>query len=304
MERASHQHDVIGVDCYLPNLYDAGVKRNVADGLANRGLKIIEADLRTADLHDVFEGADAVIHEAGMAGLGPSWNDLETYLSCNIAATERVAKAALDCGVGKFIQISTSSVYGKDATGDEDSTLQPFSPYGVSKLAAEHLLKAYSANFGLPVTVLRYFSIYGPRQRPDMAYHKFIESILDDEPITVYGDGFQTRTNTYVDDCVQGTLLALEHGRDGETYNIGGGVSLSLLEAIEIIGEACGNKPKIEFAAERRGDQRHTNANIDKATRELGYVPTMNPDDGLHHQVAWHRRQRYQRRSASGAAAA
>ena len=139
MERASHQHDVIGVDCYLPNLYDAGVKRTVAEGLANRGLKIIEADLRTADLHDIFEGADAVINEAGMAGLGPSWNDLETYLSCNIAATERVAKAALDCGIKKFIQISTSSVYGKDATGAEDSTLQPISPYGVSKLAAEHL---------------------------------------------------------------------------------------------------------------------------------------------------------------------
>lgn len=302
MERASHQHDVIGVDCFLPNLYEAGVKRVVADGLTNRGLKMIEADLRYDDLDDIFEGADAIIHEAGMAGLGPSWNDLETYLSCNIAATERVAKAALAAGVQKFIQISTSSVYGKDATGGEDSPLTPFSPYGVSKLAAEHLLHAYRANFGLPLTVLRYFSIYGPRQRPDMAYHKFIESVLDDQPISVYGDGFQTRTNTYVDDCVNGTLLALEHGADGETYNIGGGVSLSLLEAIEIIGEACGRKPKIEFAPERRGDQRHTAANIDKATRELGYVPIMNPDDGLHHQVAWHRRQRYLRRSASAAA--
>src|SRR5439155_1204000 len=147
-------------------------------------------------------------HLAAMAGLMLSWNDFDLYMTCNLAATQRLLEAACLKRIEHFIYGSTSSVYGRFATGNEELPLEPCSPYGITKLSAEHLCQAYAKNFGLPLTTLRFFSVYGPRQRPDMAYHVFIRSLLQDEPITIYGDGEQSRSNTFIADCVQGVLLA------------------------------------------------------------------------------------------------
>ena len=164
-----------------------------------------------------------------------SWDDFDRYQSTNLSAVKRLIDASIAVGIGHFVQASTSSVYGADATGDEDSPCLPVSPYGVTKLAAEHLLRAHSETADLPLTVLRYFSIYGPRQRPDMAYRIFCERMLRGEPITVYGDGKQTRSNTYVGDCVAATIAALGRPADGSVFNIGGGREVELLGAIEVL---------------------------------------------------------------------
>jgi nucleoside-diphosphate-sugar epimerase len=183
---------------------------------------------------------------------------------------------------------STSSVYGVEAVGDEDRPTEPSSPYGITKLAAEKLVLAHVALHGLPATIIRYFSIYGPRQRPDMAYHRFIEAMLDGEAISVYGDGEQTRSNTYVDDAVDGTIRALERGAVGGIYNIGGGRTISLNEAIALIAGHLGVEPIIRREPARPGDQRHTSADVSRASTALGYRPAVEPADGLARQVAWH----------------
>jgi UDP-glucuronate 4-epimerase len=281
-------HEVVGVDAFI-DYYPRPMKEANLEGLLQTpGFTFTELDLRTADLDAVIDGADAVIHEAAMAGLMRSWTDLELYASCNILATNRLIEAALRARVGRFVLASTSSVYGREAVGDEDRPLEPSSPYGITKLAAEKLVLAHSATSGLPGTIIRYFSIYGPRQRPDMAYHRFIESMLDKEPITVFGDGEQSRSNTFIDDAVRGTILALERGEVGGIYNIGGGRTITLNEAIALIAGHLDVEPVIERRPARPGDQRHTSADIGRARAILGYEPTVLPADGLAHQVAWH----------------
>jgi nucleoside-diphosphate-sugar epimerase len=281
-------HDVIGLDAFI-DYYPRPMKEANLAGLAKtRGFRFQELDLRTADLDPWLEGADGVIHEAAMAGLMRSWTDLELYASCNILGTNRLIEAALRNGIGRFVLASTSSVYGTEAVGDEDSRLEPSSPYGITKLAAEKLVLAHAASSGLPGTIIRYFSIYGPRQRPDMAYHRFIEAMFDGQPITVFGDGEQTRSNTYIDDAVAGTLLALERGVVGGLYNIGGGRTVSLNDAIGLIAGHLGVEPRIQREPARPGDQRHTSADIGRARAVLGYAPTIEPAEGLRRQVAWH----------------
>jgi nucleoside-diphosphate-sugar epimerase len=281
-------HEVVGLDAFI-DYYPRPMKEaNIARLLDEPRFEFRELDLRTADLDAVIGGADGVIHEAAMAGLMRSWTDLDLYASCNILATNRLIEASLRAGVRRFVLASTSSVYGREAVGDEDRPLEPSSPYGITKLAAEKLVLAHTATSGLPGTILRYFSIYGPRQRPDMAYHRFIEAMLDKAPITVFGDGEQTRSNTYIDDAVRGTLLALERGQAGGIYNIGGGQTVTLNEAIALIAGELGVEPVIERQPARPGDQRHTSADIGRAQAVLGYEPTVRPADGLARQVAWH----------------
>ena len=281
-------HQVVGVDAFI-DYYPRPMKEaNLAGLLEAPGFRFAELDLRTAELDPVLDGADAVIHEAAMAGLMRSWTDLELYASCNILATNRLIEAALRAGIGRFVLASTSSVYGTEAVGDEDTRLEPSSPYGITKLAAEKLVLAHAASSGLPGTIIRYFSIYGPRQRPDMAYHRFIEAMLDDQPITVFGDGEQTRSNTYIDDAVRGTMLALERGAVRGIYNIGGGRTVSLNDAIGLIAGHLGVEPRIVREPARPGDQRHTSADIGRARTALGYAPRVEPDEGLGRQVAWH----------------
>jgi nucleoside-diphosphate-sugar epimerase len=281
-------HEVVGLDAFI-DYYPRPMKEANLAGLAKTpGFRFQELDLRTAELDPWLDGADAVIHEAAMAGLMRSWTDLELYASCNILGTNRLIEAALRNGIGRFVLASTSSVYGTEAVGDEDSRLEPSSPYGITKLAAEKLVLAHAASSGLPGTIIRYFSIYGPRQRPDMAYHRFIEAMFDGQPITVFGDGEQTRSNTYIDDAVAGTLLALERGVVGGIYNIGGGRTVSLNDAIGLIAGHLGVEPRIQREPARPGDQRHTSADIGRARAVLGYAPTIEPAEGLRRQVAWH----------------
>ena len=281
-------HEVIGLDAFIPYYPRPMKEANIAPIAGSPGYRFGEVDLRTDDLDPWLDGADAVIHEAAMAGLMRSWTDLELYTSCNILATNRLIEAVRRTGVGRIVLASTSSVYGTEAVGDEDRPLEPSSPYGITKLAAEKLALAHVALHGLPATIIRYFSIYGPRQRPDMAYHKFIEAMLDRTSITVYGDGEQTRSNTFIDDAVTGTILALERGAIGGIYNIGGGRTISLNDAIAVIAGHLGVEPIIEWEPARPGDQRHTSADVSRARAALGYEPTVDPADGLARQVAWH----------------
>lgn len=281
-------HEVIGLDAFI-DYYPRALKVANLAGLAEApGFRFVEVDLRTDDLDPLLDGAEAVVHEAAMAGLMRSWSDLELYTSCNILATNRLIEAARRADVRRFVLASTSSVYGTEAVGDEDRPLEPSSPYGITKLAAEKLVLANVALHGFPATIVRYFSIYGPRQRPDMAYHLFTEAMLDRRPITVFGDGEQTRSNTYIDDAVDGTLRALERGAVGGIYNIGGGRTISLNEAIALIAERVGVEPIIERRPARPGDQRHTSADVSRARAALGYAPRVEPAEGLARQVAWH----------------
>jgi nucleoside-diphosphate-sugar epimerase len=226
-----------------------------------------------------------------MAGLQRSWTEFEEYLTCNVLATQRLVEAAHQAGVDRFVHASTSSIYGRNALGDEDSPPRPISPYGATKLCAERLALAYQESYGLPVVALRYFSVYGPRQRPDMAYNIFIRKILKAEPITIFGDGSQSRSNTYIADAVQGTMLALERGETGGVYNIGGGEVRDLNSVITTIERLTGKLAEIERQPDRPGDQLHTRADIHRAAETLGYQPQTPLDEGLRLQVEWQRRQ-------------
>jgi nucleoside-diphosphate-sugar epimerase len=284
-------HQVVGMDAFVPYYPRALKEANLSRLREESRFTFIEADLRDADQTDAIADVDMVVHLAAMPG-SASWDQFDTYVSCNLQATQRLLDAFVRAGETdrrRFIQISTSSVYGVEALGDEASGLSPANPYGITKLAAEHLVNAYERAYGLLAVTLRYFSIYGPRQRPDMAYHAFIDALLHDRPITIYGDGEQTRGNTFIDDCVDGTLLAIHGGRAGETYNIGGGVPISINAAIQILEEISGKQAQLTFLAARRGDQRHTLADTSKAKAHFGYVAKVDPRDGLARQVEWQR---------------
>ena len=282
-------HEVVGIDAFVP-YYDRTVKEsNVATARLDPRFTFVEADLRTADLIPFLSGADVVVHLAAMPGLPRSWTEFDLYTECNLTATQRLLDAMVNAGVPRLIHGSTSSVYGAEASGDETLPLRPVSPYGVTKLAAEHTVSAYRRVFGLETVVLRYFSVYGPRQRPDMAYHRFIKALAAGDDLVVYGDGEQSRSNTFVGDCVTATLAAIEHGRDGEAYNIGGGNVMTVLQAIELIAGTMGVDARIRFEPARTGDQRHTSADTSKARRELRWGPAVAPADGIARQVAWHR---------------
>jgi nucleoside-diphosphate-sugar epimerase len=285
-------HQVTGIDCFT-DYYPRSVKEsNLAAARSSDRFQLLESDLRVADIRPAIAGADVVFHLAAMGGLLRSWTWFDEYLSCNLTATQRLLEAIRDSDVGHLIHVSTSSVYGRDSSGDEELPKRPDSPYGVTKLAAEQLVLAYSRNFGVPVTVLRYFSIYGPRQRPDMGYHIFINRVLDAETIEVFGDGSQVRANTFIDDCVSGTLAAMVKGPTGTVYNIGGGEPITVLDAIRLIGELTEREPLVEHGPPRPGEQQRAVADVAKAGRELGWQPTTGIEAGLRRQVAWHIAQR------------
>ncbi|MCJ7710942.1 MAG: NAD-dependent epimerase/dehydratase family protein [Chloroflexi bacterium] len=285
-------HHVVALDAFVPYYPRELKERNLAELRGSERFIFHETDLRSDALEPILEASDAVIHLAAMAGLALSWRDLELYASCNLLATGRLLDAVRSTGIRRLVHVSTSSVYGTEAVGNEGLPLRPISPYGVTKLAAEHLVSAHAAAFGIDTVVLRYFSIYGPRQRPDMAYHRFIEAMLDGRTIDVYGDGEQSRSNTFVGDAVSATLLALERGRSGTVYNVGGGETITLNEAIELIAEAIGVRPEVIRGPTRPGDQRHTAADVTLAAQELDWRPVTAAREGLVRQVAWQREQR------------
>jgi nucleoside-diphosphate-sugar epimerase len=285
----SDGHDVVGIDSFVPYYPPEQKRRNLEASRTHDRFVFHQLDLRTDALDGVLDGVDVIVNEAAMPGLPRSWTDMELYVSCNLLALHRLLEAAVAAGVPRIVQASTSSVYGREAVGDERLPTRPISPYGITKLAAEHLLDAYRESHGLQSTILRYFSIYGPRQRPDMAYHIFIEAMRGGRPITVYGDGSQSRSSTYVSDCVDATVAALAGDGDGRVFNIGGGAVLTLSRAIEIIAAELGVTPRIDYRPARRGDQLHTAGDVTLAKETFGYAPRVLPEDGLARQVAWHR---------------
>ncbi len=284
-------HSVVGVDAFVPYYPRPRKEANLAALHARPGFAFRELDLRSGTLAETLNGVEVIFHLAAMAGLAKSWTEFDLYQSCNLTATQRLLEAVREqCGakqtLKRFVHASTSSVYGRFATGDESLPTRPISPYGVTKLAAENLCRCFADEVGLPVVVLRYFSVYGPRQRPDMGYFRFIEAMLKGEPITVYGDGHQVRGNTYIDDCVEATIAAME-APVGETYNLGGGETASVWEILGKLEKTIGKKPIVRSAEARPGDQRSTFADTSKLSRHLNWEARTPLDEGLRRQVEW-----------------
>lgn len=280
-------HQVVGIDSFTSYYGRADKERNLLDARRHPSFRLVEADLRSGGLAALFAGCDAVVNQAAAPGLVLGWDRLDAYAAANLDAVQHVAAACLAAAVPHLVQASTSSVYGSVAAGPEDGPTAPVSPYGVTKLAAEHVLHAHGEVAGLPYTILRYFSVYGPRQRPDMAYRVFAERLLAGRPLTVYGDGRQTRTNTYVDDCVAATVAALERAPDGATFNIGGGTEIALLDAIGVLGDALGVVPVVDHQGPREGDQLRTAADTRRARDLLGWAPETDPAEGLAREATW-----------------
>src|SRR5579859_7673207 len=196
-------HTVVGLDAFIPYYPRARKERNLQVALQHPAFAFHACDLRHDPIVPLLDGVDVIFHLAATGGLLLSWTDFDLYMTTNIQSTQRLLEAARDRGVRQLIYASTSSIYGSDVTGPETTIPQPVSPYGITKLAAEHLVQTYTSQFGVPSTILRYFSVYGPRQRPDMGYYLFIDHILHERPITIWGDGTQLRGNTYVTDIVR-----------------------------------------------------------------------------------------------------
>jgi nucleoside-diphosphate-sugar epimerase len=280
-------HTVVGVDALIPYYPRELKEANLSGARTHRQFQHYVLDLRSACLGPLLEGVDVVFHLAAMPGLARSWTDFDLYESCNVTATHRLLEAC--CGqpaLRRFVYASTSSVYGRFSSGDENLPTRPISPYGVTKLAAENLCRTYAEEQNLPLVVLRYFSVYGPRQRPDMGYHRFVRALLMGEPITLYGDGMQVRGNTYVSDCVAATVAAVD-GLPDETYNVGGGEAVSVWDVIHKLEAITDVKAMVRREPARAGDQRYTFADTAKITRHLGWQPQVTLDEGLSHQVAW-----------------
>jgi len=276
--------DVIGVDSYL-DYYPRHFKENNIKELINSpGFTFIEANLFDLDLAPIVDQVDGVFHQAAIAGVRASWGaKFHEYVNNNIQATQLLLEACKEKDLKRFVYASSSSVYGsaEELPIKESSPTNPVSPYGVSKLAAEHLTSLYSSGYGVPGVSLRYFTVYGPRQRPDMAFHKFIKAIIQGDTIEVYGTGEQTRDFTFIDDVIDANINVFKDGRDGEVYNIGGGSRISVLDAIELIEDIVGKKAELKFIEPQRGDAKHTFSDISKAKNHFDYSPCHTIGEGL-----------------------
>ncbi|MDI6704305.1 MAG: NAD-dependent epimerase/dehydratase family protein [bacterium] len=283
-------YEVIGIDSFL-DYYPREIKEgNIANLLSKKGFTFIEGDLLQVNLRDMIRDVDYIFHEAAQAGVRASWGqDFSIYVNCNILATQRLLEAAKGSNVKRFIYASSSSVYGDTDTlpMKEDSILKPISPYGVTKLAAENLCYLYFKEFGVPTISLRYFTVYGERQRPDMAFHRFIKATFNNEECIIYGDGNQTRDFTYIKCAIQANISAMESPVVGEVFNIGGGSQITLNGAIEILERVMGKKVRLRYIESQKGDVRHTYADTQKARELLKYRPESNLEEGLLKEVEW-----------------
>ncbi|MBD2104183.1 NAD-dependent epimerase/dehydratase family protein [Leptolyngbya sp. FACHB-261] len=283
---------VVGID-HFNDYYDPSLKRrNIESLLAYPGFKLIEADLSQFDWQPLLTDTDVVYHQAAQAGVRASWGQgFHAYTERNITATQLLLEAARQApNLQRLVYASTSSVYG-DAEcfpTSEQVAPQPVSPYGITKLAAERLCFLYQRNFGVPVTALRYFTVYGPGQRPDMAFHKFFRAVLKDEEIPIYGDGQQTRDFTYISDAVAGNLAAGSvPAAVGQVFNIGGGSRVVLSEVLDTIEQIVGKPLRRRHQENAMGDARHTAADISRARTLLGYEPKVGLAEGLAQEWAW-----------------
>jgi nucleoside-diphosphate-sugar epimerase len=289
-------YDVLGIDAFTA-YYDPAAKRaNLADLAGRQGFRLVEGDLATMALEPLLAGASAVVHEAGQPGVRTSWGPaFGTYLHDNVLATQCLLEACAGAGVPRLVLASSSSVYGDAVTSPtpETAATVPISPYGVTKLAAEQLCRAYKARApGLGLTILRYFTVYGPGQRPDMGFRRFLEAAYAGTPVSVHGDGEQRRDATYVADAVRATVLAVATPLDDAVVNVGGGRPTSVNEVLELIAAITGRRLRIEHAPPRPGDARHTGADGRRAELLLGWRPEVGLAEGLAEQAAWLRRDR------------
>jgi len=303
-------HEVVGIDCFT-GYYSRSIKEaNLSRLLNQEEFSFLECDLLETDLVAVLAGGkrfraalarslvgkaseppvDYIFHLAAQAGVRASWgNSFEIYTRNNILATQRLLEAARQVRPRKFVYASSSSIYGDAECCPTFETLtpRPVSPYGVSKLAAEHLCFLYNRNYGIPAAALRYFTVYGPRQRPDMAFHRFIRAIEQGQEIEVYGDGEQTRDFTFVEDAVRGTIAAAFADCAGEVFNLGGGSPVTVNEIIATIESVLGERAKVRHLPEQKGDVRHTSADTSKAKTILAYEPQVGLQEGLSREATW-----------------
>jgi nucleoside-diphosphate-sugar epimerase len=286
---------VVGIDAFTP-YYPADTKRaNVAAIESESSFDLHAVDLVDADLASLFEGADAVFHLAAQPGVRLSWDQFDVYARQNLVATQRVLEACRAAAVGRLVLASSSSVYGNANTYPvtEDAPCRPYSPYGVTKLAGEQLCDAYVENWKLPVVALRYFTVYGPRQRPDMSIHRLIESALTGEAFPMYGAGQFVREFTYVDDIADATALAATADLEsGAVLNIAGGEPIVMNDLVELVGDVVGAPIVLDEQPARAGDAHRNGGSTDRARDLLGWSPSTTLRQGIERQADWHRRRR------------
>lgn len=279
---------VIGVDAFT-DYYDPALKKANLATLPVENFTFVNADLNMLDLDDLLTGVSVIFHEAGQPGVRSSWGtDFATYVDANVLATQRLLEAARRSpDLRRLVYASSSSVYG-NATAyptTEDAVPRPHSPYGVTKLAAEHLCTLYAGNFGVPTVSLRYFTVYGPGQRPDMAFNRFIRAALADEPIELYGTGEQVRDFTFVDDVVDANLRsATRDVPPGSVFNVAGGTSVTVNEVLDVLGGLLGHPLRVQRMEAVPGDVRRTGGSADRIRQALGWAPTVGIADGLRAQ--------------------
>ncbi|MCD2100065.1 NAD-dependent epimerase/dehydratase family protein [Rhodococcus rhodochrous] len=289
-ELLSKGHEVVGIDCFT-DYYDVNTKmaniKNFESDVA-----IVRSDINEADLDALLDGVDTVYHQAGQPGVRSSWGrDFTTYTKMNVDATQRLLEAAKKSSTLKrFVYASSSSVYG-DAesypTRETDRPM-PVSPYGVTKLAAEHLCTLYAKNFGVPTVSLRYFTVYGPRQRPDMAFNKFIRAALQGSEIEIYGDGHQVRDFTYISDIVAANVMAGNSSVDpGTVLNVSGGSNVSIRDVLRILGEITGRTLNVNYGPPTPGDVRRTGGESEESAKKLGWRPSVQIEKGLELEVEY-----------------
>lgn len=283
---------VIGIDQFN-DYYDPLLKeKNIVNLQDFANFKLIKADIEALDWQQLLQSVEVVYHQAAQAGVRASWGKgFSNYTTKNINATQIILEGAKQVkSLKRIVYASSSSIYGNAATMPTPETLcpQPVSPYGITKLAGERLCWLYQQNFGVPATALRYFTVYGPRHRPDMAFHKFFKAAIEDEAISIYGDGQQTRDYTFVSDVVAANLAAGQVPEAiGEAFNIGGGSRVTLMELLAIMEKVMGRPIRKDYVEKAKGDARHTSADITKAQKILGYSPQVSLFEGLTQEWKW-----------------
>ena len=280
--------DVVGVDSFSP-YYEVDRKRaNLANAISDDGFTLVEADLNDLDLEALLADADVVYHLAGQPGVRSSCGrEFVVYLNHTVLATQRLLEAAKEATLRRFVIASSSSVYGQAERfpTHESDRVRPISPYGVTKLAAEHLCHLYWTAFGVDCVILRYFTIFGPRQRPDMAFSRFIAAALDEQPVTIIGDGGQSRDFTYVADAVTATIASGDEGVPDRIYNVAGGCQATVLEVVETLERLLDRRLDRHHLDAVPGDPRKTGADVSAARSDLGFKPSVSLEEGLSRQL-------------------
>lgn len=283
-------YEVVGVDCFVDYYARSLKERNLSKIRESKNFQLFECNLNQLDLVPILSECELVFHQAAQAGVRASWGSyFASYCDHNINATQKLLEAAKECrNIKKIVFASSSSVYGDAETlpTSEKVVPAPVSPYGVTKLASEHLMRLYAKEARVPTVSLRYFTVYGPRQRPDMAFHRFCRAALEGKEISLYGSGEQSRDFTYIDDIVDANLLAAEKGEPGQVFNLGGGSVVTINQALEVLQRKIG-KLNVKRHERQQGDALHTSADCSSAKQKLGFTPKIGVEQGLLKELAW-----------------